>query len=158
MILPWFILNLEPTGPGPTPDGPKTIREAIHRLLVDDPAIGLLVDGRIHPGGHPQDPVYPCVSWVLAGRFDPQSFDGTADLSTIRVRISAWSPRLMVAEDLAIAIRRAVLDSPGLSGWVRIEASNIENEFDMPEKPETGDDEYLHQIITEVRFWFREVH
>jgi len=153
MILPWFILNLD--GPPPPPDGPKTIRSAIHRLLADDPAIAELTEGRVHPGGLPQNPDFPCLSQVIAGRFDVTDFGGTADLSTIRVRVSAWSPRLMEAEELALAIRNAVLGSPGLSGLVRIEDASIEGEFDLPEKPQSGDDEYLHQIITEVRFWFR---
>jgi len=157
MILPWFALNLEATEPPTPPDGPKTIREAIYRLLVDDPAVAALVEDRVHPGGLPQDPVYPCVSQVVAGRFDVTDFDGTADLSTIRVRVSSWSPRLFEAEQLALAVRKAVLNSPGLSGSVSIESAVCENEFDLPERPQSGDDEYLHQIVGEYRFWFRAV-
>jgi len=135
---------------------PESIRQAIYNWLANDSAVWAICEGRVYYGGLPQDPVYPCVSLVVAGRFDEQDFDGAADLSTIRVRLSAWSPRLIEAERLATAIRGLILPSPPLQiGDVRVENSTLENEFDMPERPETGDDEYLHQVISEYRIWFR---
>jgi len=143
-------------GEGGVGGWPESIRASLYNWLANDADVASLVDDRIHPGGLPQDPVYPCISVVVAGRFDTQDFDGTTDLSTIRVRISAWSPRLIDAERLANAIRATILQSPPLQvGDVRIANASLENEFDLPEKPQSGDDEYLHQVIGDYRIWFR---
>jgi len=143
-------------GEGGAGGWPESIRQAIYNWLANDEYVATLVDDRIHPGGLPQDPTYPCVSVVVAGRFDTQDFDGTTDLSTIRVRISSWSPRLIEAERLANAIRATILQSPPLQvGDVYIRHAECENSFDLPERPQSGDDEYLHQIIGDYRIWFR---
>lgn len=135
---------------------PSTVREAIHYLLIDDPEIHAAIDDRIHPGGIPQDPQYPCLSWAIAGRSEDQDFDGATDLAVIRLRVSSWSPWLAEAEFLAAKVRAAlILPSPLQVGDVRLEHAELENEFDLPEKPETGREEYLHQVITEYRLWFR---
>lgn len=132
-----------------------TIREAIHYLLSSAPNVAALAGDRVHPGGLPQDPDYPCLVQTIAGRYDEADFDGTSDLSIIRVRVSAWSERLADAERLALAVRAAILGAGGKVGGVAILDTHSEDEFDAPEKPRTGDDEHVHQVVAMYRIWLR---
>lgn len=142
---------------GTPPPRVATIRQAIHFLLSTHPDVAALAGDRVHPGGLPQSPVYPCVVQTIVGRYDEADFDGTADLSTIRLKVSAWSPRLAEAERLAMAAGEAILAAGGKVGDVAILDSHREDEFDAPENPRTGDDQHTHQVVGMYRIWLRPI-
>lgn len=151
MILPWFVLNLE----SPPPPGPTTIREAIYYLLTEDPEIFAVVDDNIHPGGLPQDPDYPAITLAVAGRNDVRNLKGRGKTSEIRLRVSAWSRYEIDAANLALLIQSRLVDFKGDVGDVRITGCVLANEIDLPERPTTGTDQFLYQVVSEFQVWHR---
>lgn len=149
-VVPW-ILNLEPRADGLV----ETIREAVYKLLADDPTIAGLVGDRIRPGGHPQNPVYPLVSYIIAGRQTIRSFGGNGRTSEYRLRVSAWSPRMLEAAYLAESIRERLVDARERVGLVDILGCSLIDEVDLPEPPTGGTDQHLYQVLLDLRIWRR---
>jgi len=134
---------------------PSTIREAIYYLLLDDPEIYAAVDDRIWPGGLPQDPDYPALTINLAGRNDVRNLRGRGDTSEVRLRVSAWSRLQIEAVNLARLIQARLVDFKGDVGDVRITGCALVNEIDLPERPTTGTDQFLYQVVSEFQVWHR---
>ncbi len=133
----------------------STIREAIYSLLTTDPTIANLAGDRVHPGGLPQDPDYPCVSYVVAGRDDVRHLQGNGKTTEIRIRVSAWSRLEIEAARVAEAIRSRLVDYRGLVGAVKILGCSLIDEVDLPEKPTSGTDQHLYQVLLDLRVWHR---
>lgn len=150
LIVPW-ILNLEPRADGLV----ETLREAVYKMLADDATIAGLVGDRIRPGGHPQNPVYPLVSYLIAGRQTIRSFDGGGRTSEYRLRVSAWSPRMLEAAYLAESIRARLVDARERVGAVELLGCSLIDEVDLPEPPTGGIDQHLYQVLLDLRIWRR---
>jgi len=146
--------NSGPRAPKPPLAGSTTL-EAIYSLLTTDPALAALVDDRIHPGGLPQGPLYPCVTFVRAGRDDVRHYDGTGKISEVRIRVSAWSRRQLEADHVAEAVRSRLVDFKGLVGSVPILDCALIDVVDLPEPPTAGSGEHLYQVLLDLRVWRR---
>ena len=134
---------------------PSTIREAIYYLLLDDPTIYAAVDDRIWPGGLPQDPDYPAITYAVSASNESRKWSGKVGVRETRVQLSAWSRYQSEAEALANAIREAFTDFNGQVGDVIIEDVEIANEIDLSERPATATDQYLYRILLDLTLTHR---
>lgn len=135
-----------PYGDAPPDPGPATLRDAIRKLLRDDPTVFGIVGERIRYARSGQSDPEPRITYTVPSRLHGRDLDGPDDTSDARVRVSAWAGGSTGAEALAEAIRMAL---DGFEGWVgSVFIASIDHlvSVDLPEWEGDGGEATVYQI------------
>lgn len=130
----------------------------LYQFLRNVPAVAAIVGDRIYPQMAPQH-VYeepggtPFVVFTRAGGQRQQLFCGTDDLVQASYRIDARAPKLDDANELARAIRAALVDYSGAMGDVAVDTVQLSDDSDIGPDPEPG----LFNRSESYAIWYREV-
>lgn len=103
------------------------IEADVRTFILAQPAVTALIDARFYPLRLPQGPTLPAVTYQTIFGTSLVTHQGAADYGRGRLQLDCWADTYASAIAVKEAIRKALIDDPGLEG------TRIINDMDVAE-------------------------
>lgn len=117
----------------------------VRTFLLAQPTVTALIGARFHPLRLPQGPVLPAVTYQTIFGTSLVTHQGAADYGRRRLQLDCWASTYAGAVAVKEAIRKALIDDPGLEG------TRIINDMDVPES-----EPLIWRRMLEISIWHTE--
>ena len=118
----------------------------LYTQLVGTTALTDLVGTRVYPSVLPQGVTLPAVTFQRVGTTPTNGSTGGGDVSWARFQLTGYAVTYLAARGVADAVRGALRGWQSSTGTPNIDMVTYQGEYDLPEPPESGQDNYIHGV------------
>lgn len=140
----------------PVIDYDNTVECALYDILVNYPAVNMLVDTGIYPNIVPQDASMPAITYQQISGPRHHDLNNTIGMVNARYQFTCWAETYAEAKEVAAAVRLALDNYSGTSLETVIDIIHLDNEGDMPEMMAGADVLRRYGKYLDFMVWFRE--
>jgi hypothetical protein len=91
------------------------IQKDIYSALIGTPGVQMLVGSRVYPAKLPEKITLPAVAYQMSLDTAVNSLSGDSGLDIFRLEVACWATSYAGAQDVAKAVREALIDAPGFN-------------------------------------------
>ena len=132
------------------------IEAGLFSQITDTAGVSALVGDRVYPNMAPQEPTFPFIVYLRTATSRPTPHDGSAGVAFATIAVKCVDLEYKAVKELAEEVRLALDGVTSPIGTYTAMGIVIENEYDDPDPPQSGEEVPIFAVRMDVRIGYNE--